>query len=48
MVPLKQVKPKSAGKKTKENEVDICPAHSHNSYFKQYVPNIILKLTEKL
>ena len=48
MVPLKQLKPKSAGMKIKQNKVDICPADPQNSYFKRDVPNIILNLKEKL
>ena len=48
MVPLKQLKPKSAGMKIKQNKVDICPADPQNLYFKQDVPNIILNLKEKL
>ena len=48
MVPLKQLKPKSAGIKIKQNKVDICPADPQNSYFKRDVPNIILNLKEKL
>ena len=48
MVPLKQLKPKSADMKIKQNKVDICPADPQNSYFKRDVPNIILNLKEKL
>ena len=48
MVPLKQLKPKSAGMKIKQNKVDICPADPQNSYFKRDVSKIILKLKEKL
>ena len=44
MVPLKQVKPKPAGMKIKQNKVDICPADLQNSYFKRDVLNIILNL----
>ena len=48
MVPLKQLKPKSASMKIKQNKVDICPADPQNSYFKGDAPNIILNLKEKL
>ena len=48
MVPLKQLKPKSADMKIKQNKVDICPVDPQSSYFKRDVPNIILNLKEKL
>ena len=48
IVPLKQLKPKSAGTKIKQNNVDFFPADSQNSYLKRNVPNIILNLKEKL
>ena len=48
MVPLKQLKPKSAGVKIKQNKVNICPADPQNSYFKRDVLNITLNLKEKL
>ena len=48
MVPLKQLKPKSAGMEIIQNKVDICAADPQNSYFKRDVPNIILNLKEKL
>ena len=40
MVPLKQLKPKSASMKIKQNKVDIGPADPQNSYFKGYVPKV--------
>ena len=48
MVQLKQIKLKLDGMKMKQDNVDICPADTQNSYFKRDVPNIILKLQEKL
>ena len=48
MVPLKQIKPKSAGIKLKQNKAYVCPAHLQNLYFKRDVPNIILNLQQKL
>ena len=48
MVPLKQLKPKSAGMKIKQNKVDNSPADPQNLYFKRDVLNIILNLKEKL
>ena len=48
MVQLKQIKPKLDGMKMKQDNVDICPADTQNSYFKRDVPNIILNLKEKL
>ena len=47
MVQLKQIKPKLDGMKMKQDNVDICPADTQNSYFKRDVPNIILNLKEK-
>ena len=38
MVPLKQLKPKLAGMKIKQNKDDICPVDPQNSYFKRDVP----------
>ena len=48
MAPFKQLKPKSAGMKIKQNKVHNSPADPQNLYFKRDVLNIILNLKEKL
>ena len=41
MIPLKQIKPKSAVTKMKQNRVDIGPTDSQNSYFKNEMFQIL-------
>ena len=48
MVPLKEIKPKSATMKTKSNTFNISAADPGDSYFKRNVPLIIDNLKKKL
>ena len=41
MIPLKQIKPKSAVTKMKQNKVDIGPTDPQNSYFKNEMFQIL-------